>query len=687
MASEANGDFRNLYEAQALGCFGVFEEGQPFPFRGTIAELRLALRGYKDVECPKLIASKHVSEWTILALNNAALLSIPKLGQTETDLYRIIRIDIERIFQESNSVDTWSRFNEVATRIYGSQGTVSFGINMPVLSLGASLDINELAHTYRVTTIKGSPQLAGSVPWLSYIRHATPDDRALALVKSLPIDSVSDYGGGNPDSAGGSPDVAIDQALLDVQKKNLFAPINFDFELNHASLPRTIVIVDNDLNLNGCVFTGGCSPRIVDLSDLSNPSAATKDLYRKLSAELSDLKDDVGHGYGVAAIATARRSSGAMVGIDPQATPVLFQLNLHSWNTFQFKERAEVFANTLGAGAGLVVWNISGHTLDRQSARPISAYIRKFDQKRLPLDVPFFVIAAGNEAIQTVEDHGNECLSYPACWNGEYKNVITVVGAMIDENRVPQIWRDEEKGIMSYINPGFEIAAIAKNVLIPSNTQDVFYTEDGTSYAAPQVAGVVSQLRAQMLSPPEIVKARLVGCGRMSEGLWGKVLGGLLDVDCSLASNRTQVAFRPSAGASIDPAVAAKLRPGTLLGVWNDQNAPVSELTIKPKAGGSIAGSFTWWPQSNIPSIIGVRQFVDDVRQYKVAVWDANNKMLVDSRGELSDKQTLEIQFDGDAKPTCVPVDALISYVPAAPIYQNQQRDQIDASNSTCFGN
>ncbi|MGR9319813.1 S8/S53 family peptidase (plasmid) [Rhizobium leguminosarum] len=688
-----NQSLSDLYESQALGCSAIGVVEYSFSLFKLFYQIKREAVDSSVSFCPKLIASSHQGQWSFLGFERSSRQNSPIFGQTNKAEFDSVQRDISQILATSDTGEAWSELNRLARKVYAGVPSSMSLVRLPVLGLGATFQIPDKPTKEQ--------SLMGSPAWEEFNRSLTGQKRVQLLdavnnsdfVISLPQNSGSE-GNGRADASVTVAGMPMDKDLVSRQRDAIFAAINYTFDRVEAAPPvaTSIVVIDDGLDKSLCVFAGPCKAKWLDKDTLANPDSVDKGLVLEINKEIEDLKRSIGHGNGVAAVALARPSNGMMLGIDPNATPTLFPVPLGQWNFDKFAERVDAFLTALfndGGRPGLLVWNLSGHTKSLEQNQPIDKFLGRYKSK-VPLDVSFFIFAAGNETIQNVTNALNfgDCTSFPACRSRMYPNVITVVGAMLDSNGIPTIWVDNSIGMMSYASPEFEIAAMAKDIPIPSKTGKAFFSVDGTSYAAPQVAAIVSRLRSQMISPPEIVKARLIACGRMSQGLLGKVKGGLLDADCTLRSNSAQVAFDPQPTDGVPEKVAKSLRPAKLVGVWGvdkkKNEKATSIISISNGAANGISGDYRWWPAANTPSILGIRQLVDKPGAFKFAVWDVKNSIKTEVRPPLDSSLVMEVLFDGDAQTTCIPVSNLLDFVPAAPQYAEQNGDQIDEIDSRC---
>lgn len=571
----------------------------------------------------------------------------------------------------------WSLLEQATRDIYDSASQAA-ELSIPVISVASTVNNASISKSY-LKSVVGNAVPMGSKAWEQFYGKLTGVDRFRMLSESLTVDesgSLEEPEGGS-DAFVVAFGAELDDQIFARQRETLFDPINYDLDTPPGIFPleRSIVFVDDSLNESLCAFgSTPCTSRWIDDDTIAATSGPDLEAGANVRKEIDGIKKGVGHGTGVAAVAVANPKNGVMAGIDPGANRFLYPFNFKAFNAAGFKEKVEAFLSRVhqpgqSPNAGFLVWNISGHTTNHAYAAPISAYLKRFAVTPLAPESDFFVFAAGNEPIDLVTNHldAGDCVSYPACWSHRYKNVVTVAGATMKDG-VPVPWQSTTGEVMTYLNPKFEIAAIASGIVVPSLTVDGFYQVEGTSYAAPQVAGIVSLLRYSMVSA-DLVEARLVACGIMSSEFVGRVLGGLLDARCSLTARKAQMAFEPIGAGETPVDLARKLRPGKVIGIWTVDKKRSEQIHLASDAPDGINGSYKILPELFKKSLVGYRQLVDDPYKYKVVVMDTSLGLKAEIREKIETDKDLfiQIQFDGEDKPTCVNFSQVISYVPAVP--------------------
>ncbi|MBB1492708.1 S8 family serine peptidase [Paracoccus sp. MC1854] len=681
-------DLQQLYQDRALGCDEMSEPQQSFHFTGTIQEFRETRLA--SASCVAEILRNNIAFWTSLYSQKrmAAGDALPNRVSEQIHVRDFLKTKANEILDHAQESIAWEKLNSVVSEIYEGVDRPFREVSLPVFSLAAT--INLVSHPQYGQ--QDSASLTGDPNWLRFISSLTTLEAGNVLSEYTTVtprlEGIVKPRSGSPDFHS-STVTPHESAIAQLQATNVFDVINFPYR-NHDFLgdngfDRSIIIVDSGLNKEHCVFSGNCNAKWLshEIMTAANLNPIEEALVAKVKFELERMEGQgVGHGHGVAAVASANPQSGALFGLDPNAVPELFELNLTNWPTDNFEKRARDFIK--GLTGHYVVWNFSGHTMSADLVAPIENYLRSSLENIQ--NTQLMVFAAGNLPDNVVDAHrvaSDLCLVYPACRSEDrkLKSAVTVVGAMLNNEGVVVPWRDEAKGVRSYTHPSFEIAAVAKDVIIPSVSEEAFYSVEGTSYAAPQVSAVLLLLRSQMgIFPPEVFVGRIVGCGKMSTGLEGHVMGGLLDAECSLRFDRMQIAFRPVEGQEVDPALARRLRPGKLLGVWTGDGKPSETIPIDGFGGEHHT---SWWPEVGRRSIVGFRQFSDKPDRYNLTVWNDKGVLSSEARGRLNSSLVLEFRFDGDESSICIEASRLIGYVPGAPLYVNVD-DRIEAHESAC---
>ncbi|MGW0934850.1 type VII secretion-associated serine protease mycosin [Streptomyces sp. NPDC002666] len=181
--------------------------------------------------------------------------------------------------------------------------------------------------------------------------------------------------------------------------------------------------------------------------------------------------DEVGHGTKVAGIIAARPRTGTgFVGLAPEATVIPIRQN-DGRRAGLDSAMAAAIDHAIAKGAQVI--NISQDT-----TRPLSddSLLGRAVARAVAADV-VVVAAAGNDGMD-----GRRRMTYPAAFDG----VLAVAASDRNNERAPFSQAGEFVGIAA---PGVDIVST-----VPGDGQ---CTDNGTSFAAPFVAGVVALMRAK----------------------------------------------------------------------------------------------------------------------------------------------------------------------------------------------
>ncbi|WP_327172608.1 type VII secretion-associated serine protease mycosin [Streptomyces sp. NBC_01336] len=181
--------------------------------------------------------------------------------------------------------------------------------------------------------------------------------------------------------------------------------------------------------------------------------------------------DEVGHGTKVAGIIAARPRTGTgFVGLAPEATVIPIRQNDGRRNGLD-SAMAAAIDHAIAKGAQVI--NISQDT-----TRPLAddSLLGRAVARAVAEDV-VVVAAAGNDGMD-----GRRRTTYPAGFDG----VLAVAASDRNNERAPFSQAGEFVGIAA---PGVDIVST-----VPGDGQ---CTDNGTSFAAPYVAGVVALMRAK----------------------------------------------------------------------------------------------------------------------------------------------------------------------------------------------
>ncbi|MFE3738113.1 type VII secretion-associated serine protease mycosin [Streptomyces sp. NPDC059134] len=202
-------------------------------------------------------------------------------------------------------------------------------------------------------------------------------------------------------------------------------------------------------------------------------SAGTEFLAKKMEkgADGDGTDDKVGHGTKVAGIIAARPRKGTgFVGLAPEATIIPIRQNDEK-NSGQDTTMAEAIDHAIAKKADVI--NISQDT-----TKPLTEDSSLGRAVRRALDAEIVVVAsAGNDGVD-----GRRKNTYPAAFEG----VLAVAASDRNNERAAFSQSGTFVGVAA---PGVDIVST-----VPGNGQCV---DNGTSFSAPYVAGVVALLRAK----------------------------------------------------------------------------------------------------------------------------------------------------------------------------------------------
>ncbi|WP_327708559.1 type VII secretion-associated serine protease mycosin [Streptomyces sp. NBC_00464] len=191
--------------------------------------------------------------------------------------------------------------------------------------------------------------------------------------------------------------------------------------------------------------------------------------------------DEVGHGTKVAGIIAARPRGGTgFVGLAPEATVIPIRQNDGRHNG---RDSAMAAAIDHAIAHGAQVINISQDT-----TRPLAddSLLGRAVARAIDKDI-VVVAAAGNDGAD-----GRHRSTYPAAFDG----VLAVAASDRNNERAPFSQAGDFVGVAA---PGVDIVST-----VPGNGQ---CTDNGTSFAAPYVTGVVALMRAKY---PEWTAAQII---------------------------------------------------------------------------------------------------------------------------------------------------------------------------------
>lgn len=718
-----------IYYTIALGCRGVTSAGVEFSFQGQFPDLIAKLNGEAQTSCPLDIFLRNYWDLSFELSRGATRdRSTRAMAGREAE---VLLADFEERLDAS--LDPWGELDAIVAEIAKLTGRRNLAMQLPVLSLSADVSVAGTLYSDF-----GDKRESPDTPFWAQTSIGTAFDRLNQTNQRLQvIDRRIDLKlrlDNNPNLGEvlNLPHATLKDMKLHVlagQREKLFDLINFPAaggpEFSEFS-PRMIVIVDQGFaaDMKHCVFDSQTGDDTHPLCDIHAPlwqedllpmvgdnvppevRNAVEAFYSTDPFTKRRSKIKLTHGHAVASVAAAKMQSGMMVGVDPLAYAIPFNVNIDSpendlratafstrIQSLQDNLRQRKYYGTRLIWGGRMVWNLSLHFEDlgnKNPALPLLDHIRenRWNTSEQSPRLEYFVFAAGNVAEEVLQaDQGGNCRVYPACLVADHDEIgtmVTVIGAQMDDNAVPELWRDLDRETVSYANPSFQVAAIAKDVpvaVIGDGT--AFAIDSGTSYAAPQVAALISNLRGAEIHHPTEILGRLMACARLSSKLEGFVLGGLIDAGCTLEIEKAQMAYDDG-----DPE-HLNLRAGQLLNIWRMDSTPGNGVTtVLPviKTGPLAGKELQVGPDPDLPSLAGFRTLVDDERRINIVGWherrpDPSNSMLAhaevltDTRILLQDNRILEFKFDGEDKPICVRLYKVTQFIPAYPDLVPEFRD------------
>jgi uncharacterized repeat protein (TIGR01451 family) len=344
---------------------------------------------------------------------------------------------------------------------------------------------------------------------------ATRFEQTADLVERLNRDPRVDQAFTNDlvDTSQGDPYLADQGWLL-----KLGLPEGWDDFFPHRGAGITLAVIDTgaDLRLSASTAT---APELV-LSALAPEGLNFAPVPIELKHPLG--QDELGHGTAVSTIAAASLGNGVNgAGVAPQA--ILLPIKVFAVVEGQVKASNEAVAQALGSAFSLGVDVINMSLGCRACSASTESALRKYYEKLLNsllqkqkaspsrAKVPVIVAASGND--------GEALIDSPAA-----HPFVFAVGSV----------RPDSSGRSEFSNYGPELDFVA----IGEKTQTTvvggqFHDPgSGTSFAAPQVAGLVALILAEEpgLSPDE-VKARIIACFTLDVGRpgydeetgWGRI--------------------------------------------------------------------------------------------------------------------------------------------------------------------
>ena len=295
------------------------------------------------------------------------------------------------------------------------------------------------------------------------------------------------------------------------------AVIDTGITLNHPEFQDTSGNNSNP-ELNRIAALSNCKLPIFSGMEESNPLSFTTlaggcpyggyDFYDD-DANPRHLSNDGTHGTSVAGIAAANRNNnqaGAGVAHFAHLAPIrVAEGRRGSFDSVAIlKSIAFARLNNIDIINGSFGALMSGTRLrcDRLLFSDPSSYYYLLEHQQLENFDGIFVVAAGNNDVRT--GNGGSSWFFPAdlsqsvssgqvsCWPG-LSNVISVGGT--EKRGEDEVHWSDSDGHGSNFNPGIDIAAPSEDILVLRGSSSVLSAGRGTSYAAPQVAGVAALMK------------------------------------------------------------------------------------------------------------------------------------------------------------------------------------------------
>ena len=287
-----------------------------------------------------------------------------------------------------------------------------------------------------------------------------------------------------------------------------------------------------------------------------------------------NYRQDVdGHGTMVASIIAAAQASGknGMVGVAPGVKLLIYReagCNVTGGNDEQ--TLAQAINAAVDQGAQIINISQAGYTANNAlKAAVLNAY-----QKNV-----LIVAAAGNfgnsDASDSNADYGVNPVTYPAA----YAPYLLAVGAATQNGGVADF--SETGGYVGVTAPGSAVGG-----LFPDGK--VWY-DDGTSFAAPYVAGVAALLLQKNHSWSVGTLIKVLEATAMGNGRWSRSAGwGEVNATAALNADPEHLTGLFGAGPNADgPAAAKPVRRGTSMSPVVD--AAPAQTVVDQRKGAYIA--------------------------------------------------------------------------------------------------
>jgi hypothetical protein len=247
------------------------------------------------------------------------------------------------------------------------------------------------------------------------------------------------------------------------------------------------------------------------------------------SVGISFVEDDNGHGTMVAGVIGAIKDNGrGIAGIAPNISLLVIKANQPNQGYFSDSALIEGIYYAVGAGADIINLSLGGPGVNSLIEKAIDY---AFEQGVI------VIAAAGN--------NGNDGLLYPAA----YKNVIAV--SAVDSN--------QKIAIYSNYGPHIDISAPGSQI-ITTYLNNGYVTTSGTSFSAPQVAGVFALMKSYLkLSTKEYITRLMlssIDLGAVGKDPYYGV--GMVQTYASLVNTFVTYQFQTYQADAIEPIVILK---------------------------------------------------------------------------------------------------------------------------------
>lgn len=364
------------------------------------------------------------------------------------------------------------------------------------------------------------------------------------------------------------PSAPVDDPLFDLQwhLRRINAPAAW--ELTRGSSEVTVAVIDTGVDPNHQDLDGAF------WRDPSDGSVG-RDLVNRTQSPYSSASQDW-HGTAVASIAAARADDAyGIAGVAPEASVMVMKIYASESETTPpvleggYEPAVEAIGRAVDLGADVLLLTWGGTDPSPQLQAAISN-----------AEVPV-VVAAGNDDVD-LSSADADVRRYPAMYR--LPNLVTVTASDLDDRP----WTAGEAGA----NVGVQHVDIAApgELVIGVHADAGHRYHEGTSFAAPQVAGALALARTLV---PRAGASELVGelsrTARPAPAFEGLVTSdGILDIEAFLAAVQRPVCGEEfprapfldvATGSTHQPAVDCITAYGLASGVTVDRFAPEAGVT------------------------------------------------------------------------------------------------------------